>query len=110
MLHCPECKGDHITVHSRWRYFAWTVVCAIIIVLSYVVLRIPLLEPGEWNVFKMGLIVFCQVAFCIGLVMVFYYFVTGLFKKHASYRCKDCDIEFDNNLVIEHIDHRRHCS
>jgi hypothetical protein len=108
MLHCPECQGDHITVHSRWRYFAWTVLCLVIISLSYVALMMPLLDPGEWNIFKMGLILFCQAAFCIGLVMVFYYFVTGIFKKHTSYRCQDCDIEFDSNLVVQHHAHHQH--
>ncbi|WP_426671351.1 hypothetical protein ACPPVU_08950 [Mucilaginibacter sp. McL0603] len=108
MLHCPGCKSEHITVHSRRKYFAWTVLCLLIILGSYSVLRIPLLRPGEWDTLKMLLILFCEVALCISLIMVVYYLVLGISKKHTSYTCRDCHHQFDDGLMVQHDSRRQH--
>jgi hypothetical protein len=107
-LHCPGCKSEHITVHSRRKYFAWTVLCLLIISINYAVLNMRLLKPGEWDAFKMMLILLNQVTFCIALIMAIYYFVLGFFKKHTSYFCRECHHEFDNGLVVQHDGHRGH--
>ena len=107
-LHCPGCKSERIAVHSRRKYLAWAILCIVILAFSTIVLRIHLLKPGEWDTFKMLLILLNQVAFCIALIMAIYYLVLGVYKKHTSYYCRDCDHEFDNGLMVQHNSHHRH--
>ena len=101
-LHCPGCKGERILVHSRRKYLAWAILFLGVLLVSCSVLRIPLLRPGEWDTLKMLLILFCEVALCISLIMVVYYLVLGISKKHTSYTCRDCHHQFDDGLVVQH--------
>jgi hypothetical protein len=106
-LHCPGCKSEHISVQSRRKYLAWAMLCLIILLVSYAVLRIPLLKPGEWDTFKMMLILFFESALCISLIMIVYYLVLGISKKHTSYTCRDCHHQFDDGLIVQHGNRRQ---
>lgn len=105
-LHCPKCQGEHITVHSRQRYFLWAALSIAMMFVSYWVLSKPLLRPGEWDVLIVALIIFCQAAFCISLILAIYFFVSAILKKHTSYHCKECHHQFDHGFEVQHEAHR----
>jgi len=101
-LQCPECKCDNIAVQSRRRYFLWAAVCLGFILLGYLVIRTPLLRPGEWNAWLMVLIILSETMFCISIILAVYYIVLGVMKKHTTYFCRSCKHDFDNVLIINH--------
>jgi hypothetical protein len=101
-LQCPGCKSEHITVQSRRRYLSWAALCLAIIGVSYLVIRTPLLKPGEWNAAIMALIIASETAFCISIILGVYYLALGIFKRHTTYFCRDCKEVFDNGLAIPH--------
>ena|ERR1700749_3591395 len=107
-LHCPGCKSEHITVHSRLKYLAWAMFCAVIVSISSVILGIHILRPGEWDTFKMMLVLLNQVALCISVILFFYYLALCINKKHTSYYCRDCHHEFNDGLIVQHDAHHRH--
>jgi len=99
-LQCPECKCENIAVHSRRRYFLYAALCFVFILLGYVVIRTPLLKPGEWNAGLMLLIILSETVFCIGIVLAIYYIALGVLKKHTTYFCRSCKHDFDHALVV----------
>jgi len=101
-LQCPGCKSEHIAVQSRRRYISWAVVCLAIIFVSYLVIRAPLLKPGEWNAAIMVFIIASETAFCISIILGVYYLALGIFKRHTTYFCRDCKQVFEDNLVVRH--------
>jgi len=101
-LHCPKCHSDHVITQSRRKYFSLAVLCLVVVSLSYVVLKNPLLKPGEFDSIKMGLMILAEAAFCIALILAIYYFIIGIVQKHISYKCPHCDIVFDANTAISH--------
>jgi hypothetical protein len=102
-LQCPGCKSDHITIHSRSRYFSWAALCLGIVSLSYLIIRTPMLKPGEWNGALIALSILSETAFCISIIMAVYYIILGILKRHASYTCKNCQHDFDTHSYISHI-------
>jgi len=104
-LQCPKCKCENITVHSRRRYFLLTAVCFIFILLSYLVIRTPLLKPGEWNAGLMLFIILSETAFCISIIMAIYFIALGIMKKHTTYFCRSCKHDFDTVLIAHHSGH-----
>lgn len=101
-LQCPECKCENIAVHSRKRYFLLAAVCFVFIFLSYLVIRTPLLKPGEWNAGLMLFIIFSETVFCIGIILAIYYIALALLKKHTTYFCRSCRHDFDHVLEVHH--------
>jgi hypothetical protein len=104
-LQCPKCHCENIAVYSRRRYFLWAAVCFVFILLGYLVIRTPLLKPGEWDAGLMLFIILSETVFCIGIVMAVYFVALGVLKKHASYMCRSCKHAFENDLVVPHGAH-----
>ncbi|HEY9000912.1 MAG TPA: hypothetical protein VIM89_06145 [Mucilaginibacter sp.] len=104
-LQCPKCKCENIAVHSRRRYFLFAAVCFVFIVLGYLVIRAPLLKPGEWNAGLMLFIIFSETVFCIGIILAIYYIALGVLKKHTTYFCRSCKHDFDHALIVHHSAH-----
>lgn len=100
-LQCPGCKSEHITVQSRRRYFSKAAFCLVIIAASYLVIKAPLLKPGEWNTAVMILIIASETTFCISIILGVYYLALGIFKHHTTYLCRDCDEVFDNVFAVQ---------
>lgn len=102
-LQCPKCHSDHyVNIQSRRRYFSQAALCLAIILSSYLIIKAPLLKPGEWNGYIITLIVACQTAFCIAIIMAIYYFTLGVFKRAPSYFCKFCKYAFDDSINVSH--------
>lgn len=101
-LQCPECKCENIAVHSRRRYFLFAAVCVVFILLSYQVIRTPLLKPGEWSAGLMLFIIFSETVFCIGIILAIYYIALAILKKHTTYFCRNCKHDFDHVLAGHH--------
>ena len=104
-LQCPECKCENIAVHSRRRYFLLAAVCLVFVLLGYLVIRTPILKPGEWNAGLMLFIIFAETVFCIGIILAIYYIALGVLKKHTTYFCRSCKHDFDATLVMHHSAH-----
>lgn len=101
-LQCPGCKSEHITVQSRRRYLSWAALCLAIIGVSFLVMRAPLLKPGEWNGAIMTLVIASETMFCIAIILCVYYLALGILKRHTTYFCRDCKEVFDHNLIVPH--------
>jgi len=99
-LQCPGCKSERISVQSRRRYLSWAALCLAIIGLSYLVIRAPLLKPGDWNAAMMAFIIASETAFCISIIMGVYYLALGIFKRHTTYMCRDCKEIFDDGFAV----------
>ena len=99
-LHCPGCKSDHIKVLSRKRYFSWTGLCFVLALVTYFILKNPMLRPGEWDGFKMMLTVLNETVFCISIILFVYFLASGIFKKQTTYICRDCDHQFSNTSLL----------
>jgi hypothetical protein len=106
-LQCPQCKCENIAVHSRRRYFLLAAVCFVFVLLGYLVIRTPLLKPGEWNAGIMLFIILSETAFCIGITLTIYYLALGILKKHTTYFCRSCKHNFDHVLVTHHNTHNK---
>jgi len=106
-LQCPECKCENIAVHSKRRYFLYAAICLFFVMLGYLVIRTPLLKPGEWNASLMMFIIFSETVFCIGIVLAIYYIALGILKKHTTYFCRSCKHEFDHAFVVHHSTHSK---
>lgn len=104
-LQCPQCKCENIVVHSRRRYFLLAALCVVFILLGYLMIRTPLLKPGEWNAGIMLIIIFSETVFCIGIILAIYYVALGILKKHTTYFCRGCKHDFDQALIVHHSIH-----
>jgi hypothetical protein len=98
-LHCPKCKSDHIVIQNRRRYFSLAALCLVVIFLSCLVLKTPLLKRGDWNSAIMVLIITIETSLCIAIIMGIYYFALGVFKRHTSYTCRNCKYEFESGVI-----------
>jgi hypothetical protein len=82
--------------------------CLLVVAICYLILRNPMLDPGELNLLIMMVSIAFEGVFCIALIMAVYYLISGILQKHASYFCRECHHHFEHGLIAHHHVHRHH--